>query len=118
MVLSSKSMATVKGKKYDSVERTSESRNNQNVSSTGNIMQLNVPSRSNSKEQMKSNRGPSRDSKEHPREDDPQMQKKMDYMLKCIIKIQSFARMIIAGNKYLEMQTKQAEKNLWSIDRD
>lgn len=39
-------------------------------------------------------------------------------MLKCIIKIQSFARMIIAGNKYLEMQTKQAEKNLWSIDRD
>jgi hypothetical protein len=106
MILSSKTMSTVKGKRYDSIERQQETRNNTNTASTGNIMHLNVPSRSNSKEQMKSNRNPSRDSKEAPKEDEASIQKKKDYMLKCIVKIQSLARKLVAGNKYLEMQTK------------
>ena len=80
-------------------------------------MQLNVPKRSSSKDQVKSSRNPSRDSREQ-KEDDPQLQKKTAYMLKCILRIQSFARMIIARNVYIEMQTKKGEIHLGSIDRE
>ena len=86
MVLSSKALGNVKSKKNDSVERSHDLSNQQNSQSSGTAIQLNVPKRSNSKEQQKSSRYASKDSRD-PKEDDANYQKKKEFMLKCILRI-------------------------------